>query len=816
VTTSTGALAGVNVLDLSQGVAGPFCGKLLAGLGAEVIKVEPPEGDLARRIPPYLPAPANSPERSALFQHLNTGKRSIALNLAIPSERTAFDQLVLGWANVVIVSDSVSRSAELGLDWATLKALRPALVLVTITDFGHTGPDQGYAGSELAALARGGYLYLTGEPDREPLKPWGYQAQYHAGLHAAAGTVAALLRTEATGAGEHVDVSTVVAATFLSSAAPGWSFFYDEEPARVGNRLANLDPKLFYPSTLRPCKDGWVHAHNNVRNPELLEVLTGDSRLSDPELTATPKGHADQIDAILDRWLADKSKRDVVEEAQTLRVPFTEVLEPREVVVDPHLTFRSAFVELEHPATGKAMVPRAPIRFSSTPWSTTRAPLLGEHTAEVLTKTFDRATANPAAPTGESNLRRPLDGVRVLELGLAVAGPVSGQILGDMGADVIKVEAPFARSRRPSEFVEAAEGPAPDPWNRIPKFNELNRSKRGIALDLASSAGRDVFLRLVELSDIVLENFSSRVLGNLDLDYAVLREHNPAIILVSMPGFGKDGPYANRVSYGPGIDAMSGLADLSGYLGGGPIKPGNHYCDQNAGVLGALAAMSALRHRRRTGQGQQVELAMLEGGIQTVGEALLAASAGVPVDGRLGNRSDHMAPHGVFRCEGDDAWVAIAVVDDEQWQSLCRLLGRSDLAVDATLRTTVGRMAHQESIEPVLAEWCAGRSPRQAEHLLQQAGVSAAAVLKPSELLTDPHLRELQSHVYLQHPSLGRSPVPSVAWRLVDQPSPPQMPAPCFAADNDEVLGELLGMDRGAIAGLRSINAVVDAPTKGG
>lgn len=413
-------------------------------------------------------------------------------------------------------------------------------------------------------------------------------------------------------------------------------------------------------------------------------------------------------------------------------------------------------------------------------------------------------------------MTRPLEGVRVLELGLAVAGPVAGQLLGDMGADVIKVEAPFARSRRPSEYVPIPEGAPARPWDRIPKFNELNRSKRGISLDLSKPAGRDIFLRLAELADIVIENFSSRVLHNLRIGYDVLSERNPGIILVSMPGFGKDGPYVNRVSYGPGIDAMSGLAGLSGYLGGGPMKPGNHYCDQNAGVFAALAAMSALRHRRRTGRGQYVEMAMLEGGIQTVGDALVAASAGVTVAARQGNRSLDMAPQGVFRCLGDDRWVAITVATDAAWRALCEVIGRPDLAADPTLQTVEGRLAEQDRLETILAEWCATRAAEDVEQMLQRAGVAAGVVLKPSELLADPHLQALGAHAYVEHPSLGRSPVPAAAWRLVHDPSPPTIPAPCFGADNDAVLGDLLGCPEETLAQLRAEAVLADEPTTGG
>ena len=412
-------------------------------------------------------------------------------------------------------------------------------------------------------------------------------------------------------------------------------------------------------------------------------------------------------------------------------------------------------------------------------------------------------------------MSRPLDGIRVIEIGLAVAGPLAGQILGDMGADVIKVEAPFGRPRRPSEFVHSETGDTPDPWNRVSKFNELNRSKRSLALDLSHAKGKEILLSLVEVSDIVLENFSSRVMGNLGLSYESLKARNPRIILVSMPGFGTDGPYVSRVVYGPGIDAMSGLAHMSGYVGGGPLKPGNHYCDQNAGVFAALGAMAALRHRRRTGEGQQVELAMFEGGIQTIGEALVAASVGVSVQARQGNRHEAMAPHGVFKCEGENNWVAIAVRDDDEWLRLCTVLEIAALAADNSLQTLQGRLANQDRIEAELSAWCAPQTPKDVEARLQAAQVSAGAVLRPSQMLSDPHLTHRGSHPYVHHESMGKSPVPAVAWHFGTEPAPPTNPAPLFGGDNAEILGSLLGYSAGVIESLRQSRTIVDSPTSG-
>lgn len=394
--TVIGALDGIRVLELAQGVSGPFCGKLLAGLGATVVKIEPPAGDFARSLPPVLPS-SNSSEESALFHHLNTSKQSVTLDASRPEGRGILADLVHRWADVVITSYSPAEAQELGLTFAQLSSSSPSLVVVSVTDFGDTGPYADYAGSELVALALGGYLYLTGETDREPLKPWGYQAQYHAGLHAANGAVAAILRAEATGAGEQVDASTVEAASFLASAAPGWAHFYKEEPSRVGNRLANLDPKQFYPSTMRPCKDGWIHAHGNIREPSLMQVLMEAPELGSPELVAEPKGHADEIDAIMDGWLANHDRKDVVDMAQTLRIPFTEVFTPEEVIEDPHLNGRGSFLPVENPAIGVAKYPHAPIKFSVTPWNTEQAPLLGAHTGDVLSGVLGLSAAEIVA-----------------------------------------------------------------------------------------------------------------------------------------------------------------------------------------------------------------------------------------------------------------------------------------------------------------------------------------------------------------------------------------------------------------------------------
>ncbi len=260
-------------------------------------------------------------------------------------------------------------------------------------------------------------------------------------------------------------------------------------------------------------------------------------------------------------------------------------------------------------------------------------------------------------------------GVRVIDFTNAVAGPIASFILADLGAEVIKIEAPTSRPKVAAGTAPLLEGSDAPSYNRIMLFNELNHGKRSFAVDVAKPAGRDLFLKLAEQSDVVVQNFAPRVMGNLGIDYAALSSVNPRIVLASMPAFGLSGPLRDRISYGPGIDAMSGLSHLTGYSDGPPIKPGNFFCDQQAGVLTAFAVSSALRHARRTGEGQHIELAMIEGEFQVLGDAYIDFAMNGRERRRVGNEHPAMEPHGMFRCLGEDAWVAIAVEDEAQWNS---------------------------------------------------------------------------------------------------------------------------------------------------
>lgn len=802
------ALAGLRVVELATGVGGPYCGRLFAGLGADVIKVEPPGGDPTRRAGPF-PGDTPDPERSGLFLHLNTGKRSIVLDPRAKDDRGTLDSLLVQ-ADALILSHCPSELRTLELDLDELQHRFPRLVIADVTSFGLSGPYAEYLGGELVAYALSGYMILTGAPDREPIKSYGSLVEYEAGAHAALGTLAALFARERDGRGQLVDVSAMEAGTFMLGGVEQSAYFHHRVVRRNGTRLLGFAPQHSYPSTIRPCKDGYVHAHSNNRHLDLLGALIPNPRLREPELLATMMGHADEIDAIMDAWLADKDRVEVVRQAQELRLPFTEVMAPGEVMADPHHRERGSFVTINHPAAGPILQPGAPFLMSATPWRSEPAPLLGHHGEQVLGEACSGAEPDPPAAPELND--RPLQGVRVIDFTNAVAGPIATFVLGDLGADVIKVEAPNGRPLHAAGAAPLTAGAEDRSYDRMMQFNELNHAKRSLVLDVAKPEGRAAFLELAQIADVVVENFAPRVMPNLRLDYAHLRDVRPDIISVSMPAFGLSGPYRDRISYGPGIDAMSGFSHLTGYEDGPPMKPGNFFCDQNAGVHSAFATLAALWQRRRTGEGQQVELAMIEGEFQILGDAYIDYAMNGRERFRSGNDHNWMAPHGVFRCRGEDAWVAIAVEDDAQWRALCTLIHRPDLAADPRFATAGERHANRRLLDAPITVWTAERTQHEAQQALQAAGVPAGAAMNAFELLYDPHVRARHGFEYVTVPNVGPTPYPRVAFLLSRTPVPIAAPAPAFAEANNYALHDLLGMAPGMITALEERRITARVP----
>jgi crotonobetainyl-CoA:carnitine CoA-transferase CaiB-like acyl-CoA transferase len=407
--------------------------------------------------------------------------------------------------------------------------------------------------------------------------------------------------------------------------------------------------------------------------------------------------------------------------------------------------------------------------------------------------------------------KRPLEGIRVADLTMMWAGPYATKLLTEMGAEVIKVESPRAwdniRTLLPQPGVA-------DPWNSAFYFNEYNRDKKSLILDLADDRGRDIFLRLVASCDVVIENYRADVLDKLAIGYDTLRTARSDIILVSMAAFGKTGPDRDFVGFGPVIELMSGLASLSGYDGEDePYKTGISYGDPIGGVQAAAAVVLALIRRQRTGVGSYIDLAQREGAAKLAGEAFVAASLGRETQpAHHGNRSERWAPQGAYRCAGEDQWAVISVVSDDEWRACATAIGRQDLA-GLSLEE---RRARHDGLDEVLSEWCREREPQEVMEELQAVGVPAGRVLDSSDVHDDPQLLRRRFWVYLPHPQMLRYKQAAIAWRFVECNPTLARHAPLFGEHTREVLTAVVGLSDAEVDALYEAGVTADAPVNPG
>lgn len=783
------ALDGVRVVDLSEGIAGPYASKLLAGLGAEVIKVEPPEGDVSRRGGPYLDSAASS-ETPARFLFLNTGKQSVTLHLDTDAGRAQLLRLCES-AGILIESFGPGGLEARGLAPDLLRRHFPRLIVLRISDFGQDGPYSGFAGAEIVLQALGGLLSLTGDPDKAPLLVGGHQAQYLAGLNAFVALTGSLLGRGDEGTGCLIDCSVMECVVAALETATYRAAARGEVAVRDGN-WANRAAWGIY-----PCADGHVAV---VSGDGLMFRRMGGliPALADPRYDSYEdrRAFADEINAQILVWLASQGKEAVAAAGQQQRLPFGAVRDAAELLSDPHLHARGFFERLDHPSAGTQCYPRAPFRMRQSGWKSGPAPLLGEHNQR-LTDGPAAAPASVPGPTRRSSRGLPLRGARVLDLSMVWAGPFAAKFLADFGADVIKVESlQHVDSRLWAGIAYRGADPDHPPYARDGYVILFSRNKRAITLDLASPRGREHFLRLVCISDVVLENFSLGVMDRLNLGYDVLRTVNPRVIMASMPSFGMDGPDATKIAYGTTLEALSGLASITGYSAGEPHKSGINYGDPVAGMHAAGAILAALHRLRRTGRGEQIEVAQLESLAMLLGEAVLECSLSGRPPQPAGNADRRMAPHGVYACAGEDRWISIAIAGDAEWQRLACLMGKADWANNPERNTREARLRNAAALDAEINAWTREQDQIALMQQLQAAGIRAGSVLNAAQILADPHLQERGLFASVRHPDGSVYPLTLNPWLCDGAREPVRSPAPALGQDNDAVLGDLLGLTR--------------------
>ena len=782
----TTALDGLRVLDISEGLAAPFAAKLLGDLGADVIKLEPPEGDEARRRGPF--AGSVDIEASAPFLYANTSKRSVVIDPANPEDLTIIGRL-LEWADVVISHETEPSLAARGLGYEQLAARNPLVVLTTVTGFGSDGPYADWRWNHLVAGALGGFTYLCGREDREPLQLGASVTETLTGAYAAVATLIAVRGALEFGRGDHVDVSVIETAV-NAALLPVQRYDYTGDS---GVRRADIGPS---PSFILPTSDGYVGANTLTQAQwEMMCQFFGQPDLvDDPQYADGWSRMANSRDLAgeLAELTRGRTAEDVFHDAQAWRIPFGLIPTLSEVMnLLPHRE-RDFFLEFEHPRAGRVRMPGVPWMFGDDRPLGRRTPLLGEHTDEVRASVLSPRSAGGDAEGRGGLPLRPLEGLRVIDLSMFMSGPMTSLVFADGGADVIKVE-----SVQRIDGWRA--GGATDDfwWEWAPQFNWVNRNKHGITLNLTDQRGSDVIRHMVRDADILVENYTPRVMGNFGLSYAELREINPDLIMISMPGFGLTGTWSNYTAFANTTEQMSGLPHLTGYADDQAIFSGTTGGDPLAGIMGALALLSALERRRRLqAQGEpggcHIDLSQTETATSFTGEAVTAYSISGEDPGRLGNYHPRIAPHSTYPC-ADDHWIAIACETDEQFADLSRLMGRVDWL--RRYGSFAARDSARAEIDAAIGEWTRGHDARRLMRELQGLGIAAGAVYDGRDLLEDQHLQARAFFITQQHTYAGERRYPLQPYRFAHWTGPEvDRPSPTLGRDTREVLARLTSL----------------------
>jgi crotonobetainyl-CoA:carnitine CoA-transferase CaiB-like acyl-CoA transferase len=779
-------LKDIRVLDLAD-ETGSFCSKLLADLGASVIKVEKPGGDRSRDFGPFR-ADRTEPENSLFFAYHNANKLGITLDLNKKTNKETFLTLIED-ADILVETFQSGYLETIGLGIKVLRRTNPGLIHVSITGFGQRSPGNDHRSCDLVAAASGGQMYVMGYPSGRPRSPFGEQSYYTGSLFGAVQALLALRERDQTGAGAYIDLSLQEAvASTLDHVMVQW--FYEKT---VTKRQGNLHGNSFF--CILPCNDGHIQLTLFQQWETLVELMAAEGMaqdLADAQWKdeAYRTDHIFHIIEVTGEWTGKHTAEELFVLGQAMRFPWAPLCSLDDVLKSPQLVARNFLIPIDGSGgSEKLSCPGLPCKFSAFPQAQTRPTfLLGEHNEAISNGTmWPRRVPSRKVPAGRSGSRHDtaggciLNGVRVLDFTWMLAGPYATRLLADCGAEVIKVQS--AKTACGAEL------------NSTGYFNTWNRNKRSITLDLSKPEARDIILRLTAMTDIVVENFSPRVMPNWGLSYGVLKEAKPDLIMASISAMGQTGPWRDYTGYGPTFHALSGLTSMTSFGQASPVGLGHAYADTIIGLYSALAILAALKHRGTTGEGQYIDVSGYEAICTLLGPALLhAGMKETTVSSRDHYDNDIPAsPYGCYRCAGDDRWCVLAVFDEDEWRTFCHLLGNPDWTNNEMFSTLARRRENRAALDRYVETWTRLTDPATIVDLLRSHGVSAAIVENAEDLAKDPHLASRNFFIELIHPVLGKTISDRSAITFPKETTGKWKSAPLLGEDNRYVFRELLG-----------------------
>ncbi len=798
---STYPLNGVRIVDLSTGIAGPYCTKLFVDAGAEVLKIEPPGGDPTRARTAALAAPPVD-GCGPLFAFLNASKRSVIADLA-DADDLAFVRSLCTGADLVIEDFAPGTIEQLGLGLADLHEQNPATSLLSISHFGRGGPWSNRPANEFTLQAQVGGIDYRGLPGLEPLAAGGSLGDFTVGAFAAPAALAALHLTRHSGRGVHIDVSQFEA--MMLSFQVFRQIFAAFDPGKPLGRSMEIP-------SIEPAADGYV-GFCTITSQQYTDFchLIGAPELAAPHMMFAEARMAarEELWQKIRAFTEQHSVDEIVGLAAAMRIPVSPVGDGRAVLAVDHFVERGVFID--NPAG--FLQPRPPYQLSGIelrPPGVT--PRLGADTERARLEAASSSKGRTRVPQASDHTAPrtgrwlPLAGIKIADFSAFWAGPIVTEMLGALGADVIKIES----IQRPDGMRFSSGMSKPQVWEWSPVSQSVNVGKRDVTLDLGQEAGRALAQQLVNWADIVVENFSPRVMEQFGFGWDQIHAANPRAIMLRMPAFGLDGPWRDRTGFAMTIEQASGLAWVTGHADGPPMVP-RGVCDPFGGMHAVFAVLLALRERERQG-GCLIELPLIEVGLNAAAEQIVEWSANGVLLERIGNRSRTCAPQGVYESSATDKWVAVSVENQQQWTALCTVIGATDLAGDPALAELDGRRSDHERIDAAIGEFVARHNPELAAELLLAAGVPAAPCINAIHTATSIHHDVRPFHQWMEHPVAGWVPYPSFPFTVDGTFSAFGRPAPTLGQHNHEVLAEILGLDDSQIESLVEAKVIGDWP----
>lgn len=800
------ALTGLRVLEIGSGPALAYAGKLFSDFGAEVIKVEPPTGDTWRQMPPLVRPSVTAAPESALFAWLNTHKRSVTADPTCPQDQVWLTALARS-CDVVLDARALNQGVGVLASplWASSPGGDPAVhqpIQVDLTWFGDSGPYADYRGTEAVCRSLAGAVHASGPVEGPPHMPHDLQTAIVGGLGMFSAAIAAWIgRSQGS---RRYTLSLHELALGVVEMEAGMVLDGRHPQRRLGvNRFCGTHPAGIFETA-----DGWIgiFTHTLPQWTSLCEAVGRTDWARDPRFATGPDrmAHADEIDAFLTSALRQRSAPDWFADLSTRKHPVVLVPTMEELLKQAVHRQRGAFVEV---GLGEVRFegPIVPLRLDAAgPLRRGLAPAVGADDTWFRGAGLAREIY-PLSPANRTIM--PLKGLRVVDLSMGWAGPLASRTLADLGADVIKIEsASYPDWWRGANFTEVFY--REQLYEKNSNFNMMNRNKRGITLDLTQPDGRELLLQLVAKADALVENYSAEVLPKLGLDYATLRTVNPRLLMLSMPAFGLGNAWSNTRAYGGTLEQASGLPLYTGHAEGPPAMTSYAYGDPIGGLNAGAAMLLGLLVQQNTGQGRHINLSQVEAMLPLAAPFIVAQSSTGQVPPRQGNRHPVHAPHGCYRCSGEDAWIVLSLTDDAQWPVLCRLLERDDLACNLALRQVEERRVKHDYLDEVITAWTQQYTADEAMERLQSAGLAAGVVRPMTQVLRDPHLAARGFWRVVERAHVGRYPSSTPLFRQDSNDEPIMRVAPTLGQHNAEVLRGLLGLSAERLATLVSLGVV--------